>query len=296
MGYADANGDGIVTVSEASSYVTRKVRKWAFRNSVQQSPNLDCLVSGDIELTRVPGSFKLVFQDVGIDTKQTCISWIGLRHHESVDLARLKSSEIEPGTELYYLERKAKSIAVEKAKALCALLLQWYEDHEIMYKDGKYVFPDGHIVVSTSEDEEKEGIVYSNLELWIKYDGSKPDKIDKLVRTLSGDTDWASLEYHCTRSLSFSKLVAQCKKSNITVQSFDPAGNTPLVVSAPGWGTAGRPATVYFANFDTGGSYIRIVQSYGDYNRLEDAFFEKLNPKAIAEFINPVLVVHKTST
>lgn len=53
-GSADENSDGEITVSEASNYVTRKVREWAFRNSHQQNPNLEYRVSGDIILAHVP--------------------------------------------------------------------------------------------------------------------------------------------------------------------------------------------------------------------------------------------------
>jgi len=40
-GYADADQDGIVTVPEASKYVTQKVKEWAFKKGVQQSPLLN---------------------------------------------------------------------------------------------------------------------------------------------------------------------------------------------------------------------------------------------------------------
>ena len=54
-------------------------------------------------------------------------------------------------------------------------------------------------------------------------------------------------------------------------------------------GRRGDPAKVSFFN-SSEGAVITIVQSYGDREVLEDAFYDKLNPKTIVEFISPALV------
>lgn len=50
-GKADSGGDGYVTVSEVNSYVTQKVKAWAFQNRKQQTPNQKIEGSGEILLT-----------------------------------------------------------------------------------------------------------------------------------------------------------------------------------------------------------------------------------------------------
>jgi hypothetical protein len=252
MGYADADGDGIVTVSEASSYVTKMVKEWAFRKSVQQSPNLEYRVSGDIALSYVPGSFKAIPQASQARTEETYVGSMALLH------------------------RSYRS--PEEARALCAKLLRFYKANEITGGVDAYEFPDG--TISYSEVD---------LRLEIRYAVSRMNEIDTLVRALCSGLDWCSLEYVFTKKFDTDKLIALCNKHGITIRSYDPRGVSPIVVSAPGWGAVGQPATVSFLN-SSQGAVITIVQSYRGRELLEDAFYDKMNPKTIVEFISPALV------
>jgi hypothetical protein len=264
MGYADADGDGIVTVSEASSYVTKKVKEWAFRKNVQQSPNLEYRVSGDIALSYVPGSFKAISQASQVGTEETYVSSMALFHkgHES---------------EGFY-------DAHENAKALCAKLLRFYKADEITAKEeGVYEFPDGTISYHV-------GDAYAgDLRLEIRYDVSRKKEIDTLVRTLYPGLEWSSLDYVLTKKFDTDKLIALCNRHGITIRSYDPREVSPIVVSAPGWGAWGQPARVSFFN-SSEGAVVSIVQLYRSREVLEDAFYDKLNPKTIVEFISPALV------
>jgi formylglycine-generating enzyme len=53
-GKADVDKNSIVSVSEASNYVTEKVKEWSFANNRQQNPRLLYNVTGDITLTVLP--------------------------------------------------------------------------------------------------------------------------------------------------------------------------------------------------------------------------------------------------
>jgi uncharacterized caspase-like protein len=68
-GNADTNRDGCITVSDASAYVSSEVKKWAFRNNLQQSPTLEYRVSGDIihlvELYKDSGAILAHLNNVG---------------------------------------------------------------------------------------------------------------------------------------------------------------------------------------------------------------------------------------
>ena len=50
-GAADTNGDGMVSVTEASNYTTDKVMTWAFKRGKEQSPQRNVSVTGEIILT-----------------------------------------------------------------------------------------------------------------------------------------------------------------------------------------------------------------------------------------------------
>ena len=255
-GYADADGDGIVTVSEASSYVTKKVKEWAFRKSVQQSPNLEYRVSGDIALSYVPGSFKAISQASQARTEETYVSSMSLLHWDN----------------------EGRESANDKAKALCAKLLRFYRADEITAGEKDvYEFPDGTISYA------------GGVTLEIRYDASRINEIDTLVRALCSGLEWCSLEYVFTKKFDTGKLIALCNRHGITIRSYDPREVSPIVVSAPGWGTVGQPARVSFLN-SSQGAVITIVQSYRGREVLEDAFYDKLNPKTIVEFISPALV------
>jgi len=173
-----------------------------------------------------------------------------------------------------------------RAKALCAVLLRFYKVGEITPSDDEsYEFPDGAILYRVTADHD--GLeVKSYLELRIKYDAEREKEFSTLVRELSSRLDWYSLEYSLTKKFDVDKLVALCQKSDIAIESFDPKMESPVIVSAPGWGAAGRPATVYFENGEQGSS-VTIVQPYS--GKLEDRFYEKLNPKTIVEFLGPAL-------
>ena len=253
MGYADADEDGIVTVSEASNYVTKKVREWAFGKSVQQTPNLEYKVSGDIALSCVPGSFKAIPQASQARTEETYVGSMALLHRSYVG-------------------------SPKEARALCAKLLRFYKADEITPGADSYEFPDGTIS-------------YSPEDLWleIRYDVSRTNEIDTLVRALCSGLEWCSLKYFLTKKFDRNGLIALCSKQGITILSYDPRGLSPIVVSAPGWGTAGGPAEVSFVN-SSEGAVITIVQSYGGREILEDGFYDKLSPKAIVKFISPALV------
>jgi hypothetical protein len=261
MGYADADMDGIVTVSEASSYVTKKVKEWAFRNGVQQSPNLEYKVSGDIALSYVPGSFKAISQPSQAGTEETYVSSMALLHRG-------------PRTH-------------EKARALCARLLRFYKADQIKAgEEDVYEFPDGYISYVRAGRQYEE-----TLKLEIRYEVSRMNEIDTLVRALCPALEWCSLEYVFTKKFDSDKLIALCSKHGISIDSYDPRGLSPIIVSAPGWGAGGHPAEVSFFNSPASeGAMITIVQSYGDREVLEDAFYDKLNPKTIVEFISPALV------
>ncbi len=53
-GNADVDGNGIVSVSETSNYVTGKVKEWSFDNDKLQTPRVSSNISGDIALTILP--------------------------------------------------------------------------------------------------------------------------------------------------------------------------------------------------------------------------------------------------
>jgi hypothetical protein len=169
----------------------------------------------------------------------------------------------------------------EKAKALCAKLLRFYKADEITAAEEKnvYEFPDGTISYYDG----------GALKLEIRYDVSRISEIDTLVRALSSDLEWCSLDYVFTKKFDTDKLIALCNKHGITIRSYDPRRVSPIVVSAPGWGAAGKPAEVSFLN-SSEGAVITIVQSYRGREFLEEAFYDKLNPKTIVEFISPALV------
>ena len=74
------------------------------------------------------------------------------------------------------------------------------------------------------------------LRLEIRYDVSRMNEIDTLVRALCPGLEWCSLEYVFTKKFDTDKLIALCNKHGITIRSYDPSGISPIVVSAPGWG------------------------------------------------------------
>ena len=53
-GSADSNGDGIITVPDAHTYVSQKLHEWSFKNEAQQNPRFDYDVSGDFIFVKVP--------------------------------------------------------------------------------------------------------------------------------------------------------------------------------------------------------------------------------------------------
>lgn len=281
-GYADMDRDGKVTVSEASKYVTRQVKEWAFANNRQQSPNLEYKVSGEITLTYVPGSFKPDNLTKATDVKNAYVTSITLLHSEHfpvpVEYSERNIDEWET------VKEDARSAARVKAKALCAHLLKFYKSNELRVDQSKdYVFPDGRVSVSTYSDSDSQN-VHSYLELTIDYDPAKRVQLDNLVKALSRTLEWVSVKFQCAKRFDNNRVVELCQKVDITIKSYDPSGTSPIIVSAPGWGATGAPATVYFENSGEGSS-IRIFQRCYNADRLEEDFYEKLNPETIVEFI-----------
>ncbi|MGP8070193.1 MAG: caspase domain-containing protein [Candidatus Bathyarchaeia archaeon] len=286
MGYADLDSDGKITVSEANRYVTERVTKWAFNSNRQQSPTLELKVSGDIILAYVPGTFKPVSQDNKANIGSSFANSMTLLHIESFRVS-VPYSEYDTPPEWQETETEAYDAAKRKAKSMCAELLRFYKHTQIKFEDqkgeGKYSFPDGSISISTYSDPDDQQ-VQSYVELTIQYDPARQAEIDTLIEALSSELSWYCLTYKCPKKFDLGNLIELCQKSGMTILSFDPTGESPIRVSAPGWGAAGEPATVYFSNSEKE-SVIKILQKqYSSYEIAED-FYEKLNPKTLVEFL-----------
>ena len=110
------------------------------------------------------------------------------------------------------------------------------------------------------------------------------------VTQLSKEFQWHELELGFNALLHPQRLLAACRDTHVSVESFWPGGENDhwmrVIGSAFGWGQEGQPATVTFANGDsrrglTGFMIIRQKGRYGGDAPLESNFYDKLNPDTI---------------
>jgi hypothetical protein len=259
IGLADTNKDQRITIADASGYVTPKVKQWALINGYQQSPTLECRVSGDIVLVRVPRPSGEEVATAAIETPEGLVTEI-----------RLHTS-------------KRSFTTLSLAESLCASLLGFYKVGEIKSeKNSRLSFPDGVIAFG-----------YDWLYVSLKHSSDRASIVDSVAKAISNrltecKNSWNFIEYHLSRQYEVHRLVELFKESTIEIKKFNP-GAGQMVVSAPGWGRAGNPAEVEFTNTDDGCT-ITIVQRDEKGNAgLEPKFYERLNARTIAEFIRTTL-------
>jgi len=269
QGVADKDRNGAITITDASNYVTEKVRNWAFKNSKEQNPTLECKVSGDILLVMVPKEQaipettlidKSIIQSIRI-TQQT-IGTVSVKHQSL-------TSALDEATESY----------LPKAESICGQLLDFFEADEIVWEDSKIRFPAGLIQRGYRQTN-------SEVEYWLEvvfnYKRQNWALVDSVIARLDGlySPSWVGLSYYFGSKMNLKLLVKQCKQRNFDIKSFMPSPEGKLGVITQGWGSSGSRIT--FQNTERG-SWLRIAPLH-DY-RLDREFYETIKPENILDFL-----------
>lgn len=119
-GAADFDSDRHIMVSDVSRYATEKTMDWCFKEHVQQTPNLESHVVGDLILVDVPSPEQR-------------------KARATIQEAKPTSSTQSPIT----LIRASYSPKEEISGDLCTFLANHFELHEIKHKGDRYYFPLG---------------------------------------------------------------------------------------------------------------------------------------------------------
>ena len=267
LGAADIDRDCVITISEASRYVSEKVKNWAFQQGYQQNPTLEYRVSGDLAFVYIPKGVterkRVQKPKISGEPLDKCVTGITL----ALDSQR--------GEKFY-----------EWASALCADLLNYFSPDEIKEVGKAIEFPFGSIVHDyIAERVHKFSISFS-------YDTKNRNLISRIISDLD-ENFWTELIYRFNKRFDPTKIVNWLRKASMNIESYSPGpnagSNMSMGVSAKGWGRDGRPANVVFINNEDG-SELRISQTTQYGIGMESNFFDKLNPKSILELLQEVLM------
>ena len=199
-GGADRDKDGIITITDAYTYTSENVRRWAFQKGLEQNPILDAKISGDIPLVFVERRLE---KEKLID--KSIISKIFLK-------SRL--SEVSPRA---------------LAEGMCGHLLQFFEADEIGIKGEKYEFPCG--VISPRWGGEEHWV-----EISFEYEKDKWGRIDEIIKYLDPIYYFQSIEFKLVKRINVVKLVKKCKENAFGVISFRPVKEKEsITVDTDGW-------------------------------------------------------------
>lgn len=313
-GPADADGDGLVTVYEASRYATLHTKRWAFKNGVQQNPELKWNVSGDIGLIK-SGSGKKPpsgHEDNGGR------DWQGRPSLRSITLRRHGDCAIDdamvayPGDAYDANYRKTCRLVDYLLGKVGVHLLSHFDIRQIRsygHKSQSYPeygpegieFPAGRISSHVQADGSS-GLEYE-LIFTLDCSGGTAD-VDGILATLSLAADagfagshlgWSEIEFVLDAHFDSRKLVDACKAAHLRIDSFlpDRADGAGMKISASGvgWGRDGQPASVIFENTPTDATK-RVRQSFksGLNTMLELGFYDKLNPNTVIPLFLSALI------
>jgi len=269
-GAADRDRDNIISVTDASNYVSEKVKDWGFRNSKQQSPTLECKISGDILLVRVPREEmvpELAPRDKGV------IASIIITQKNIGTVSTEDQSQTEALEE-------ASAMYLENADRICGRLIEFFQPNEISREEWKITFPAGLIEMAYSGTD-------SEIDFWLKmtfpYSKKNWKLTDAIIESLSGtyDFDWDMLVYRFRSKLNLDLLVKRCKQRGFKIVSFRPPPGEKLEIIAAGWGSS--ESQIVFWNTKSKSS-LRI--SPISESRLARKFYETVKPENVLEFLS----------
>jgi hypothetical protein len=195
QGAADYDSDGHIMVSDASRYTADKTTDWSFKEGVQQTPNLEYNVVGDLVLVDVPSLEKKKVSRKVEKARQDLSSFA-----YPISKIRLNFPPLSKDDET---EERA-SIYAEK---MCTYLLKFFDLSEIQYEQNKYKFPLG-------------GFDEYNLEITYKSDSI--DRIDQLINASSQAINPSSLIYFASQRFDQKKISSMLKVTKWRVLKYNP--------------------------------------------------------------------------
>jgi len=131
QGAADFDSDGHIMVSDASRYTAEKTMEWSYKEGVQQTPNLESKVVGDLILVDVPR----------LEDKKVQAKIEKVEQDFSYLVAPVYSIRIGAFSSLG--ERDRDRVTARIVATLCPYLCKYFSLDEIRYTEKKYVFPLG---------------------------------------------------------------------------------------------------------------------------------------------------------
>ena len=157
QGDADFDSDGHIMISDASRYTAEKTLDWSFKEGVQQTPNLDSQVVGDLILVNVPS-----LEDKKVHKKIEKVK------QDFSDLnVPISTIEIRPMRSISQKD-KAAELARKFSPILCTYLTKHFALNEIEYTKTGYVFPLGEF------SEQSASLV-------LEYDLQELETIDEIL-------------------------------------------------------------------------------------------------------------------
>jgi len=256
-GEADYDKDGMVSVTDVNRYVSEKVREWAFKNSLQQTPVLQYWVSGEILLSYVPA------EDIKKDEIITGVQDEVFKHVKSISLVHYNGNIVNE---------------------LSAALLEWFSPYDITTEYGaSREFPHGiaqHTTVVVNG-----GSISATL-LKMNFEGKKEKNLLDILDSLSKEFGWNRITYQLTNEINFGKLVKIFREKDVEITSYIPMPSTPYIVKAgsitgvsEAWGAGYHNARILLENRKDC-SLLQIDYLGGV--EFERDFFEKFNPETIS--------------
>ena len=272
-GVADKDRNGAITVTDASNYVSEKVKNWAFKNSKEQNPTLECRISGDIMLVMVPK------EEVALETTPIDKSVVQSIKITQESIGTLSTEYSSLGTVL----GEATEPYLHNAERICGELLNFFEPNEIVRQDSKIKFPVGLIQMGYRHKKE---IVEYWLEIIFDYQRKNWMLVDSVITHLDDlyMPGWDNLTYNFGSKFNLNLLAKLCKQRGFKIPSYSPPPNGKLVISTQGWGSSN--SRIIFRNTEEG-SWLEISPSYDPH--FDRQFYETIKPENVLDFVGGCL-------
>jgi hypothetical protein len=205
QGAADFDFDGHIFVSDASRYTTERTIDWSFKEGVQQTPNLEYNVVGDLVLVDVPSLERKKVNRKVKKVKQDFSSF-------DYPISRIRIN-------LGYLSPEERKIRFDQYSAkMCTCLLKYFDLDKIRYVGGRYLFPLGE---------------FDDLCLSLTYNLDSLEVIDKLIVESSQILNPNSICYYCSRLFDNKKITPMIKMTKWVILYYDPKKLLELEATSP---------------------------------------------------------------
>jgi len=198
QGAADFDSDGRVMVSDASRYTAERTMEWSYAEGVQQTPNLESKVVGDLLLVNVPR-----LEELKVDKKTEKVKQDVSDLTPPISFIRIIPSD------RFFEEGELDERLAAFVPYFCGRLLKHFAIDEIEYTDKSIVFPMGRF---------REESLFIELD----YDPQELEKIDDMLIMGAEALQARTVVYFSSARFDISKIAKLLKTTKSKIIMYDP--------------------------------------------------------------------------